>query len=137
MLRNLKSIRGDTKSVSEIIGLILMVTIALVEATTVQVYISGAGGDSKVSPIVGMMQTGNHLSITDIQHGPISNDSIRFDVYDSGNPICEADLTPNGENLAEGDTVTFNNCPLTSGEAYFVLAIYEGNQVGRQKFIVP
>jgi hypothetical protein len=114
-----------------------MITIALVAATTVQVYISGTGGEKSVSPMVSMVQNGNYISITDIQYGPVSIDSLSFDVYgDEGNHICKGDLTANGENLTEGDTITFS-CSFTSGEAYFVLAIYNGNQVGMQKYIAP
>jgi FlaG/FlaF family flagellin (archaellin) len=137
MLRRLRSITRDTQSVTEIVGLILMITIALVAATTVQVYIGGGGGEKSISPMVSMIQNGNYLSITDIQYGPIEIDSIKFDVHDEdGTFICNGDLTSNGDELSAGDTITFNFA-LNSGETYFVFALYSGNQVGRQKYIAP
>jgi len=137
MLRNLESITRDTQSVTGTVGIILMVSIALVAATTLQVYLGQMGGSDKgMTPMIGMIQSGDSLMITSIQFGPIPVDEITFKVFDNdGNHICDGILSASGEHLSAGDTITFSCPPLVHGEAYLVRAICPEGQVGKAEYI--
>ena len=135
MLRSLESITRDTQSVTGTVGVILMVAIALVAATTLQVYVGQMGdSDRDMSPMVSMTQSGEFIIIINVQFGPIPIDEITFKIFDDVGYICDGTLSAAGEHLAGGDTVTFS-FQSTPGEKYLVRAIYSGSQVGRVDYI--
>ena len=138
MIRNLNSITDDTQAVTEIVGIILMITIVIVAATAIHVSM-GQINDSNIGTftIVTMLQSGNYISITDVQNGPVSVDDTIINVLDSTGSSTGLTGTLNalGTNVALGDIVTMSG--VVSGESYTVQIILKGRQVGVAKYIAP
>lgn len=136
MIRYLKSVRRDTQSVAEVVGIILMLTIVMLTATALHVSMGQTGNDKlKMIPVVSMKQDDDHILITKIQYGPIHKDDVTFKVYDSSESFsCEGALSSAGI-VASGDTITIP-C-VNPGEKYTVWMIYMNSQVGVVEFNKP
>ena len=135
MLRKPRSLTRDTKAVGEVIGVILMVTLSLVVAVTVHVYLGDPTVNNKaVLPMISMMEGDNSVKIVDIQFGPVETKDLVFKIFDEdGIYACEGILNSAEDELNAGDTIS-PSLVLTIGEAYDVLAIYNENLVGEARF---
>ena len=135
MIRDMRSIINDKLAVSQVTGVILMVTIAIVIATVLHISIQQTSDDnSNINPMVMMKQSDDHIIITGVQHGPVKKDEVTVIVYDdSGNFICNGGILNSGINLASGDTIAIS---CSNPGAYDVFMIYQNTMIGSTKYVV-
>ena len=134
MIRGLRSIINDKLAVTQVTGVILMVTIAIVIAAVFHISIQQTSDtNSNINPMVMMKQSDDHIIIIGTQHGPVKKDEVTVKVYDgSGNFICNGILN-SGINLASGDTIAIS---CSNPGAYDVLMIYQNTMIGSTKYVV-
>ena len=133
MARNLKSSLNDTRAATEIVGIILMVTIVIIAATALQLNVNQtAGSKLKIIPIVTMSQRGDQIVIVSIQYGPVRKDDTTIKVFDnSGNLKCYGSIINSDTNISIGDVITI---PCNDPGAYTVWMIYQGKQIGTTNY---
>jgi len=136
MTSHLKSIMEDTQAVIEVVGIILMITIATVTAAAVYVSM-GQINDSNPILAVYMVQDKEYIIIIKVRNNAIGkNDTIINVINSSGSSAgLTGTLHSAGNNVAGGDTITISG--VVSGETYSVQMIYMDNVVGSTKYIAP
>ena len=134
IIRDMRPIINDKLAVTQVTGVILMVTIAIVTATVLHIGIQQTSDtNSNINPMVTMKQSDDHITIIGIQYGPVKKDEATVKVYDdSGNFICNGILNP-GINLASGDAIAIS---FSNPGAYDILMIYQNTMIGSTKYVV-
>lgn len=133
---NTKSIAISQTAVSDVIGVVVMVTIVVALAAAVNVSMSGMSSSGLApTPFVSMMQSGDNVLIVAIQNGPIEIAGTKIIIEDSsGNPSGSASFNTPDTCLKGGDMIKIDG--VTPGEEYTVSLVHSNSIVG-QVVIVP
>lgn len=134
MIRTLRTVTKNKLAVTEVTGVILMVTISIMIATVLHINIQATSdSNSRINPMVMMKQIDDYVTIIDIQYGPVEKDDLIVKAYDDdGNFICNGILGP-GVNLASGDTITIS---YSNPGVYDIFMIYQDTIIGSTKYII-
>ena len=135
-MKNQRPFTRDTRAVSEVISVIVMLVI-VASVAGVALHVSmGLTSDSKIRriPIVSMAQDDDVISIYSVQFGPIVVNDITIMIIDkTDNLVGSGTMQAKGDNLAVGDIIKIDG--VVSGESYTVKMIYMASQVGETKYL--
>ncbi len=134
---NKKSVTTNQKAVSDVIGVVVIVTIVVALAAAVNVSMRGMSSSGlDPAPFVSMIQSGDNVLIVAIQNGPIEIAGMKIIVEDSsGNPSGYASFNTPGTYLKGGDMIKIDG--VTLGEEYTVSLVYSASIVGQVVYIAP
>ena len=135
---NKKSLVEDKKMLSPVIAIILLVAIAVAITVPLYVYVNGIiGGIPTINPTVNMIQSGDFVSITGMENGPVPGaDATAAFVNQTSGATTSATITytnGNADNADAGDRITKPNLSAETpgvGDKYTVQLMYGGNVVG-------
>ena len=133
---NIKSIAVNQQAVSDVIGVVVMVTIVVALAAAVNVSMSGMSSSGLTpAPLVSMMQGGDNVLIVAIQNGPIEIAGTKIIVEGSlGSLLADFINTPDTY-LKGGDIIEITGA--IPGEEYTVIMVYSSSIVGQVVYIAP
>ncbi len=135
-----RKFKEEDNAVSAVIGVILMVAITVAIAATVYVYVSGMlGSGPSTSPTLGMVQSGNYITIQSVQGGPILwTSTIRTIINVNGTIESSATVgyqdVDGDTKVSGGDTLSVTGT-LSGGEPYTITIVYNDNAIGTVKYI--
>ena len=135
MKANRKFVDGE-EAVSAVIGVILMVAITVAIAATVYVYVSGMiGTGPATNPTVSMIQSGDYISITSVENGPVTGADATVNGINQTSGVTEGTWTlaytvGNALNVDGGDSISVTDLTGQIGQKYTVQLLYGGDVIG-------
>ena len=142
MKANRRFVEGE-EAVSAVIGVILMVAITVAIAATVYVYVSGMlGTGPTVNPTVSMVQSGEFISITAVENGPVTDTGATVSWINQTTGVSALGDVTNGAGgdadlVDGGDTIAAVIGTASAGDKFTVQILYGGNVVGSCVYTVP
>lgn len=131
-----KKLYKNNRAMSDIFGILFMVTISIVAAGAINYTMSGTIRQTEGTPFVSMIQTDNYISIIDISNGEIeaTDASTRIEDSSKNTENLDATIEHSGVLLRGGDRIEISGTGLKNGERYTVYLIYKSNIVGQADF---
>lgn len=124
-----RTIKDNHYSVSEVLGVILLITIAIMITVTLNYSMSGTKEKMLRIPMISLMQIDDYVIIVGIENGPVYTLKTSIQIVDSsGTSNGLAYFKNPGEKLKGGDIITVENT--NPGEKYTVTLIYKNTKVG-------
>ena len=130
-----KTISTDTKAVSEVIAVVVLVGMSVGIAAILNVSLSGTVAPIGEAPVfVNMKQSGDRIFIINVQNGPVDLSEVSIFIEDSSG-IAVGSYTIHSEDsfLTNADSIEING--ISTGE-YTVILVCNNNIASKIPYIV-
>ena len=129
--------RKNQNAISEVIGIIMMVTIVVAIAALLNISVNGNFTNTLRSPAkVGIIQQDDTIFVANIQFGPVEKSEVTVLIKDSNNLPVELSNwwpSPTGD-LKGGDFLTIQGAQINI--KYTVSLAYKGSIIGKTSYVL-